>query len=140
MPLFFFLMLSPFLHEVQKLYQWVQVSIPLVPSYTVHSPMPRDYFQEVEATVAGKVTTWQIQHLSLWGDYIEPKTSTPAISGADEVIALEDEATAARFREVKAKLAKDISAMTAYNNSVSASKKTAHVVSVMHEKAQQQVP
>lgn len=53
-----------------------------------------------------------------------------------EVQELEDQAQAARFRQVRAKLSQDISAMTAFNTKKDETQRRTHVVSVMHEKAQ----
>ena len=61
------------------------------------------------------------------------------VANAEEVIAMEDEAQAAKFREVKAKMMRDMASMTAFNAKVSENKKRKHVVSVMHERAQVQV-
>ena len=49
---------------------------------------------------------------------------------------IEDQAQAARFREVRAKLSQDIAAMTAFNTAKDETQRRSHVVSVMHEKAQ----
>ena len=97
--------------------------------------MRRDYFPEVEAAIASKLTTWQVQHLSLWSDYVEVKQA-PTVPGAEEVTVMEDEAQAARFREVKAKLTRDAAAVTAYNARVAENAKREHVVKVMHERSQ----
>ena len=97
----------------------------------------RDYFSEIEAALASKLTTWQVNHLSIWQDYVDTK-SAPQVPGAEEVIAMEDEAQAARFREVKAKIARDCANMTSYNARVDENRKREHVVRVMHEKSQVQ--
>ena len=49
---------------------------------------------------------------------------------------LEDEAQAAKFREVRTKLSQDISAMCSYNSSKEECTRRSHVVKVMHEKSQ----
>ena len=88
-----------------------------------------------------KLPTWQVQHLSLWTDYIEVASAPAVIScdGADDLTVMEDQAQALRFREVKAKMAQDIASMTAYNAKAQENSKRRHVVSVMHEKGQIQV-
>lgn len=58
---------------------------------------------------------------------------------SEDITAIEDQAQAARFREVKAKMAQDAAAMTAFNAQVESNKKRCHVVAVMHEKGQLQV-
>ena len=57
---------------------------------------------------------------------------------AEEITEMEDAAQAARFREVKAKLATDAAAMVSFNAQVATSEKRSHVVTVMHERAQVQ--
>ena len=100
----------------------------------------RDYFQEIEAAISTKLATWQVQHLSLWSDYIEvPAAPVISCDGADDLTVMEDQAQALRFREVKAKMAQDIASMTAYNAKAQENCKRSHVVSVMHEKGQIQV-
>ena len=76
-----------------------------------------------------------MQHLSVWSDYIEVPQAPAQVADA-EITAMEDEAQALRFREVKAKMANDVAAMTAFNAKVKENRNRVHVVGVMHEKAQ----
>eukprot|EP00435_Cladocopium_sp_Y103_P004363 s5416_g1.t1 len=80
--------------------------------------VPRDYFAEIEAAISSKLTTWQLQHLSLWSDYIEPPTCPVVVADTEEITAMEDQATAAKFREIKTKLASDCANMTRFNTQV----------------------
>ena len=99
----------------------------------------RDYFKEIEATISSKLETWELKHLSLWSDYIEPRISTITVPDTEEIAAMEDEAQAARFREIKAKISQDEAAMTQFNARVAENDKRRHVVTVMHERSQLQV-
>lgn len=101
--------------------------------------IPRDYFAEVEAAITAKLATWQIQHLGLWTDLVEPKSSPVKISSAAELMELEDEAQSARFREVRTKLAADVAAMCEYNSAREETTRRSHVVRVMHEKSQAEI-
>lgn len=101
-----------------------------------HHHPSRDYWHEIEAAIASKLTSWQVQHLSLWSDYVEHKAAPIVLPDSEDVMVLEDQCQAAKFREIKAKLAADISSMTSFNASVAANKKRAHVVAVMHERGQ----
>lgn len=94
---------------------------------------------EVEAAVTSKLSTWQIRHLSVWTDYVEVAPTPAHVPDAEEVVALEDQTQALRFREVKAKVAQDLAAMTQWNAKCQENTKRAHVVGVMHEKGQIQV-
>eukprot|EP00435_Cladocopium_sp_Y103_P025441 s2160_g6.t1 len=88
------------------------------------------------AAVTAKLPTWKVQHLGLWVDLVEPQASRgPAVS-ASELMELEDEAQAAKFREVRMKLAQDTAAMCSYNSSKEECTRRSHVVKVMHEKSQ----
>ena len=99
----------------------------------------RDYASDVEAAVTAKLSTWKPQHLSLWSDLVEPPAVPSGVVNAVEVMEIEDQAQAARYREVRAKVAQDIAAMTAYNTANDDTKKKSHVVQVMHQKAQMTV-
>lgn len=101
--------------------------------------MLRDYFPDVEAAVASKLSTWKLSHLGLWSDLVEPPATPVKIHNAQELMEMEDSANAAKFREIRAKLAQDCAAMTAFNANQAESKRRAHVVMVMHEKGQMQV-
>lgn len=57
---------------------------------------------------------------------------------AAELIEIEEESTAAKFREVRAKLAQDCANLTQYHASLEETKRRQHVVMVMHEKGQVQ--
>eukprot|EP00435_Cladocopium_sp_Y103_P029455 s2934_g7.t1 len=98
-----------------------------------------DYFAEIEAAISSKLQTWQLQHLSLWTDLIEPPKVSVVIQDSDDIVAMEDAAQAAKFREVKAKIAQDCAAMGRFNAASAASAKRLHVVGVLHEKGQIQV-
>ena len=99
----------------------------------------RDYFAEIEAAISAKLQTWQLQHLSLWTDFIEPPSVSVVIQDTEDIVAMEDAAQAAKFREVKAKIAQDCAAMGRFNAQAAASAKRLHVVEVLHEKGQIQV-
>ncbi|CAK9062831.1 Uncharacterized protein SCF082_LOCUS32651 [Durusdinium trenchii] len=101
--------------------------------------MQKDYFPDVEAAVASKLSTWKLSHLGLWSDLVEPPATPVKIHNAQELMEMEDSANAAKFREIRAKLAQDCAAMTAFNANQAESKRRAHVVMVMHEKGQMQV-
>ncbi|CAK9083772.1 unnamed protein product, partial [Durusdinium trenchii] len=96
----------------------------------------KDYAMDIEAAVTAKLSTWKPQHLSLWADLVEPPASVAHVATAQELMEIEDQAQAARFREVRAKLSQDIAAMTAFNTAKDETQRRSHVVSVMHEKAQ----
>lgn len=99
----------------------------------------RDYFQEIEACVAAKLSTWKLSHSGLWTDLVEPPTAPVTVHSAAELVEIEEESQAAKFREVRAKLSQDIASMTQYNSSLEETKRRHHVVMVMHEKSQMQV-
>ena len=86
--------------------------------------------------MTAKLSTWKPQHLSLWTDLVEQPLQPVAVASAVEIMEIEDQAQAARFREVRAKVSQDIAAMTAYNTAKDESNRRNHVVSVMHRKAQ----
>ncbi|CAK9104214.1 Uncharacterized protein SCF082_LOCUS48644 [Durusdinium trenchii] len=100
----------------------------------------RDYKSDVEAIVASKLATWKIQHFGLWADVVETPTGPPpCVATAAELVDLEDQAQAARYREVRAKMAQDCAAMTLYNSQMEENKRRAHVVHVMRQKGQHEV-
>lgn len=87
--------------------------------------------------MTAKLSTWKPEHLSLWVDLVEvPKTSPGVVPTPAEMIEIEDQAQAAKFREVRAKISQDILDMTNFNSKQDESKRRGHVVTVMHEKAQ----
>ena len=96
----------------------------------------RDYKQEIEAAVAAKLSTWKLEHLQLWADLVSQEANVVQVHTAQELMEMEDEAQAARFREIRAKLAEDVSQMTAFNATVEEGQRRAHVIRVMHEKSQ----
>ncbi|CAK9038785.1 Sodium/hydrogen exchanger 3, partial [Durusdinium trenchii] len=99
-----------------------------------------DYWQEIEATVTSKLSTWKLQHLGIWADVVEPEAAPAAkVHSAAELLEIEGECQAAKFREVRAKVAQDIADMTQYNSSLKESERRAHVVTVMHERGQVQI-
>ena len=75
-----------------------------------------------------------MSHLAVWADYVEPKVPTITISDSVDIGIAEDEAQAARFREVRAKLSSDMMAMAQWNARQEENRKRAHVI--MHEKSQ----
>ncbi|CAK9093328.1 Uncharacterized protein SCF082_LOCUS43905 [Durusdinium trenchii] len=99
----------------------------------------RDYAAEIEAAVTAKLSSWKPQRLSLWVDLVEPPAGPSGVASAVEIVEMEDQAQAARYREVSAKLSQDIASMTAFNTASSESSRRNHVVNVMHQKAQVQV-
>ena len=52
---------------------------------------------------------------------------------------LEDQAHQAKYRELRAKIALDMSSMTSYHAKNDENKRRGHVVTVMHERAQTQI-
>ena len=96
----------------------------------------RDYMGEVEAAVTSKLSTWRLQHLGLWCDLVEPPATPVKVHKASEIMELEEEAQAARFREVRAKLAQDTCSMCQFNSDKEEALRRSHVVKVMHEKSQ----
>lgn len=98
-----------------------------------------DYKDDIDAIVASKLPTWRLQRFGLWHDVVEPPSAPVQTASAAELLDLEDQAQQARFREVRAKLAQDMSAMTAWNAQTAENKRRLHVVNVMHERAQAQV-
>ena len=101
----------------------------------------RDYKTDIEALLVAKPASWKLQHLGLWVDMVEPASSGASVQETTpaELMELEDQAHAARFREVRAKLAQDIAAMTAYNAGMQETKRRTHVVNIMHERSQIQI-
>ena len=89
--------------------------------------------------MTAKLSSWKPQHLSLWVDLVEPPAGPSGVASAVEIVEMEDQAQAARYREVSAKLSQDIASMTAFNTASSESSRRNHVVNVMHQKAQVQV-
>ena len=61
------------------------------------------------------------------------------VATAVELVEMEDQAQAARFREISAKVAQDVAAMTTFNAAQDESTRRSHVVNVMHQKAQMSV-
>ena len=88
--------------------------------------------------MSSKLTSWQIQHLSLWTDYVEAPAVPAVVPDTEDLVAMEDQAQALRFREIKAKMAQDIAKMMQFNAKAKENTKRLHVVSVMHEKSQLQ--
>ena len=101
--------------------------------------LPRDYWQEIEAAVASKLSTWKLQHLGIWTDIVEPPSAPMQVHSATELMDIEEESQAAKFREVRAKLAQDVASMTQHLSGMEESKRRAHVVMVMHERSQMQI-
>ncbi|CAK9002075.1 Uncharacterized protein SCF082_LOCUS7183 [Durusdinium trenchii] len=99
----------------------------------------RDYSADIEAAVTAKMSTWKPQHLALWVDMVEPPKAPLSIPSAAELVEIEDQSQAARFREIRAKLSQDVADMTTFNSKNAEIERRGHVVSVMHEKAQMAV-
>ena len=97
--------------------------------------------QDIEAVVVSKLSTWKLQHLGpgLWVDIIEPPATPVKPVTTVELMEMEDLANAAKFRDIKAKIAQDTSDMAAFNIAQAETERRTHVVMVMHEKAQMQV-
>ena len=96
---------------------------------------------DVEAIMNAKLPTWKMEHFGLWADVIQPMAEgvkAQAVSSV-EILEMEDAAQAARYREVRAKLAQEVSLMTQYHAQLEENKRRSHVVSVMHERSQVQV-
>jgi len=99
----------------------------------------RDYWADVEAVITSKLSTWKLTHLGLWVDLVEPPNVATTPCSTSELLEIEDAANAAKFREIKAKVAQDVAEMTAYNAQQAESNRRSHVVKVMHEKGQIQI-
>lgn len=99
----------------------------------------RDYKADVEAIVTSKLATWKLQHFGLWHDLVEPPTAAAPETSIAEVMDLEEQAHQAKYRELRAKIAQDMSAMTAFNAKANETARRTHVVGVMHERAQVQI-
>ena len=102
--------------------------------------MPRDYWQEIEAVATAKLPTFKVEHLAIWNEFIEPQEGLK-LDPQDEVTLQEraDNVRAARFREIRAKVAEDSHRMTAYNVKLKQRDIRSHVVEVMHMKSQNAV-
>ena len=72
----------------------------------------------------------------MWVDLVDGPKAPAAIPTPAEMVEIEDQAQAAKFREVRAKISQDIMDMAAYNSKQDESKRRSHVVTVMHEKSQ----
>lgn len=59
----------------------------------------RDYITEIEAAVTAKLSTWKPEHLSLWVDLVQPPAGPAAVATEVELVEMEDQAQAARYRE-----------------------------------------
>ena len=100
----------------------------------------RDYKADVEAIIASKLPTWKLIHFGLWTDLCDPPSAPVAApSSAAELVELEDQAHQAKYRELRAKIAQDMSCMTSYHAKNDENKRRGHVVTVMHERAQAQI-
>lgn len=99
----------------------------------------RDYKSDVEAIVASKLPSWKLSHFGLRTDMVEPPQPAVEPTSAAELMDLEEQAHQARFREMRAKIAQDMSNMTAYNAQATENQRRNHVVHVMHERAQAQI-
>ena len=106
---------------------------------SLHRMQLRDYWADIEAVIASKLSTWKLTHLGLWVDLVEPPSSPAKPCTTSELMEMEDLANAAKFREIKAKVAQDVAEMTAYNAQQAESNRRTHVVKVMHEKGQIQI-
>ncbi|CAE7252952.1 unnamed protein product [Symbiodinium sp. CCMP2592] len=100
--------------------------------------MSRDYWSEIEATITAKLPTFKVEHLAIWSEFIEPKTTSVKLDPQDEVTLQEraDTVRAAKFREIRAKVAEDSHRMTAFNTKTQQRDIRTHVVEVMHMKSQ----
>lgn len=106
---------------------------------SLHWLQLRDYWADVEAVITSKLSTWKLTHLGLWVDLVEPPNVATTPCSTSELLEIEDAANAAKFREIKAKVAQDVAEMTAYNAQQAESNRRSHVVKVMHEKGQIQI-
>lgn len=104
-----------------------------------YQPNLRDYKADVEAIVSSRLATWKLQHFGLWHDLVQPAQSSVAETSVAEVMDLEEQTHQAKYRELRAKIAQDMSAMTSFNAKAAENERRSHVVGVMHERAQVQV-
>ena len=93
----------------------------------------------MEAIVAAKLPTWRLQHLGLWVDLVDPPAAASVDTGPADLMELEDQANAAKYRELRAKIAQDQAAMTSYHVQLEEGKRRSHVVNIMHERGQAEV-
>ncbi|CAK9104598.1 unnamed protein product, partial [Durusdinium trenchii] len=100
--------------------------------------MARDYFQDIEAVVTSKNPSFQLRSLIVWSDLVEPPMLPASLQGEEsvDVLAAQEQASAAKFAEIKVKLAADCKAMNAFNSEKSQVAGKQHVTKVLHEKAQ----
>ena len=104
-----------------------------------HMFLPRDYVGEVEAAVTARLSTWNLSHLGVWCDLVQPPATPVKVHTASEIMELEDEARTAKFREVRAKLSQDTAAMVEFNSQKEEATRRSHVVKVMHERSQLEI-
>ncbi|CAK8986598.1 Uncharacterized protein SCF082_LOCUS619 [Durusdinium trenchii] len=97
-----------------------------------------DYFQDIEAVVTSKNPSFQLRSLIVWSDLVEPPMLPASLQGEEsvDVLAAQEQASAAKFAEIKVKLAADCKAMNAFNSEKSQVAGKQHVTKVLHEKAQ----
>lgn len=93
----------------------------------------------MEAITASKLATWKLEHFGAWADLCAPPPVPTSLPSAAEVLELEDQANAARFRELRAKIAQDCASMTQFNAHSEEGKRRCHVVQVTHERSQIEV-
>lgn len=86
--------------------------------------------------MTARLSTWKPQHLSIWCDLVEAPASPAKLSTPADLADIEEQAHAARFREIRAKLSQDVLTMSQLNAKEAELKRRKHVISVMHEKAQ----
>ena len=125
-------------HPIPKCQNLKSIWIILLSSKT-HHPSPRDYKADVEAITASKLPTWKLEHFGAWQDLCAPPAMPAALPSAAEVLELEDQANAARFRELRAKISQDCASMTQFNAQSEEGKRRSHVVQVTHERSQIEV-
>lgn len=98
----------------------------------------RDYFQDIEATIASKNPDFRLTSLAVWEDIISPPVVPKCFQddlSADVLVAAE-KAAESKFHEVKIRLASDCEAMTRFNAEQKRIESKMHVAKVMHEKTQ----
>lgn len=98
----------------------------------------RDYFPDIEATIASKNPDFRLTSLAVWEDIISPPVVPKCFQddlSADVLVAAE-KAAESKFHEVKIRLASDCEAMTRFNAEKKRIESKMHVAKVMHEKTQ----
>ena len=85
---------------------------------------------------ASKSPQFRLQSLAIWADLVAPPSVPASLQGEQgaDVLAAQEQATQARFSEVKVRLAADSQAMNRFNLEIERTAGKLHVAKVLHEK------